>query len=419
MPEKMKVLLVAKFSEVEPLGVAYLSAALKKAGHECRIYLYKDGVFLPLEFTKQANEYKPSIIGFSVYTGEQDRVYSLCKTIKDIPIAIGGPHATFFYKECQPYAKYVFRGEAIKSFPVLDDYKIYPLAPVSEIPHPDRKGLYEVSEFHRNNRIKNIMCSFGCHFDCSYCYNPALKELYGDGYKVRLRPVDDVMDEAREIDAPFIFFQDDCFGYNLSWLEEFARKWDGKSYHCQIRFEMATDERLGLLKRSGCTGITAAIESANRDIRFRLLNRKIEDEQILKGAERIKKHGLKLRTEQMLGIPDTTFEDDLKLLEWNERIQPTTAWVSIFQPYRGTPLGEYCVEKKYYTGDNKDIGVNFFDRSVLNFDPQRKVQIERLQKIFAICTYLPEGTKLARKVIAEGLSIEPHIKSHLYGILYS
>lgn len=414
----MKFLLVARFSEVEPLGIAYLSAALKRAGHSCQIYLYKPSDFSCFEVVGEIRKIKPDVVGFSTYTGEHKRVYSFCDALKGdgIKTAIGGSHTLYFADECRKYADYVFVGEALVSLPKLDDKTPYPLVDVADIPHPDRQGLYEASPFHKDNRIKNIMCSFGCPFDCSYCNSPALKKHYGSGM-VRLRPVDDVIDEAKEVDAELIFFQDDCFGFSTPWLKEFAGKWNKRPYHCQLRFEQATPERLELLKESGCTGVTCAIESANQDIRIGLLNRKVADQTILDGAKLIKMYGLQLRTEQMLGLPDTTTEDELKLLEWNVNIRPTIAWASIYQPYLGTPLGEYCVKQGYYSGDNSDVSGDFFNDTVLNFDAKRKAQIKRLRDIFSICAYLPEGHRLAEKVLS-GSDLQDSVKGHLYGILY-
>jgi radical SAM superfamily enzyme YgiQ (UPF0313 family) len=414
----MKFLLVTRFSEVEPLGCLYLSAALKRAGHSCQIYLYKPSEFSVFEVPDKVREIRPDVVGFSTYTGEHNHVYSFCESLKGsgIKTAIGGPHTLYFADECREHADYVFQGEALVSLPLLDDKTLYPLVDVKDIPHPDRQGLYEVSEFHKNNRIKNIMCSFGCPYDCSYCYNPLYKEHYQSG-KVRLRPVDDVIDEAKEIDSSLIFFQDDCFGFSMPWLKEFADKWNGRAYHCQLRFEMATPERLQLLKMSGCTGVTCAIESANRDTRFNLLNRKVEDGQILEGARLIKMYGLQLRTEQMIGLPETTKEDDLKLLKWNVDINPTIAWASIYQPYLGTPLGEYCVKQGYYSGDNSDIAGDFFNGSALNFDITRKAEIKALRDIFSVCAHIPDGDKLADKIMS-GASMQEAIKPHLYNILY-
>ena len=98
--------------------------------------------------------------------------------------------------------------------------------------------------------------------------------------------------------------------------------------------------------------------------------------------------GYKVRTEQMLGLPcgatgeetPVNLEADLKTLDLNVRLReqtglPTMAWASIFAPYRGTIIGEYCNQHGFYEGGGNDVPETFFKRSVLNF-PKRWVGSE-------------------------------------------
>jgi radical SAM superfamily enzyme YgiQ (UPF0313 family) len=99
----------------------------------------------------------------------------------------------------------------------------------------------------------------------------------------------------------------------------------------------------------------------------------------------------------MIGIPSGTIDDDLATLEFNIRCNPTYSWVSIYQPYPGTVLGDYCVKNGYYTGDYSDLASNFFDTSFLNFSEGYKEQLECLQKVFALCVevgYIPKEDEL-------------------------
>ena len=101
----------------------------------------------------------------------------------------------------------------------------------------------------------------------------------------------------------------------------------------------------------------------------------MNNDSIYKNCRKFLDCGMKLRTEQMLGLPNTTLEDELNLLKLNCEINPTVAWSSIFQPYRGTELGEYCVQEGLYEGNNDDMSEAFFKESVLNFTPERKKEI--------------------------------------------
>lgn len=407
----MKILLIQKFSIIEPLGLMVIGKAMKDNGHHVKYHLYQEkNISYPLDI------FQYDLVGFSTYTGNHIEVYESCEFLRarGIKTAIGGPHATFFYDECKQYADYVFRGESVLSFPNMDDTKIYPMVKADML-IPDREGFYNDSPIHANNRIKNIMTSFGCPFACTYCYNSSYREIYPN-LKVRLRSVDSIIEEAKTLDAELIFFQDDFFGYNKKWMREFNSKWNKRPYHAQMRIETLDDEKIDLLIRSGCVSATIAIETYNEEYRETVLKRRMKNDVIINNCKSLLSAGVKLRTEQMLGLPNTTFEDELNLLKMNCEIKPTIAWTSIFQPYRGTELGEYCINSGLYEGNNDDVDVSFFTNTVLNYSEERKREIVELQKIFAMCTHIPNGWEYARQIIKEGKN---NLKEHLYSVLYS
>lgn len=406
----MKILLVQKFSIIEPLGLMVIGKAMMDHGHDIHYFLYKDK---QINFEIGVTDF--DLISFSTYTGNHVEVYNSCDELKKLGVktAIGGPHASFFYEESKKHADYVFRGEAVLSFPNMDDKKIYPLVDPNLL-IPDREVFYKFSPIHGENRIKNIMTSFGCPFSCSYCYNSLFKEIY-PGLKVRLRSVDSVVEEGSKLDAELIFFQDDFFGFNKKWLEEFKGKWGGRPYHAQMRIESLTPEKIDLLIESGCVSATIAIETYNEEYRETVLKRKMKNETIINNCKQLLSAGVKLRTEQMLGLPNTTLEDELNLLKMNCEIRPTIAWTSIFQPYRGTELGEYCVNNGLYVGNNEDVEESFFKTTVLNYPEKRKEEIIKLQKIFALCAHLPNGWEYAEQIVKHN---NDNLKEHLYSVLY-
>lgn len=407
----MKILLIQKFSIIEPLGLMVIGKAMKDNGYDVDYFLYRGkSIYFPFDVRNY------DLVGFSTYTGNHIEVYDACQQLKNIGIktAIGGPHASFFYDECKKYADYVFRGESVLSFPNMDDTKIYPMVK-PDLLIPDREGFYRDSPEHKNNRIKNIMTSFGCPFTCTYCYNSLYKNIYPN-LKVRLRSVDSVIEEAKTLDAELIFFQDDFFGFNKGWLKEFKDKWGKRPYHAQMRIETLDTEKIELLIESGCVSATIAIETYNEDYRSKVLKRKMKNDVIINNCKSLISAGVKLRTEQMLGLPSTTFQDELNLLKMNCEISPTIAWTSIFQPYRGTELGEYCVNNNLYQGNNDDVDESFFTKTVLDYPEERKREIEELQKIFAMCAHIPEGWKYAEQIIKHNKN---NLKDHLYSVLYS
>lgn len=182
-----------------------------------------------------------------------------------------------------------------------------------------------------------------------------------------------------------------------------------------MRIETISEDRIDLLKESGCVSATIAIEAFSEEYREKVLKRKMKNETIYSNCRKLLDSGIKLRTEQMLGLPNTTFEDELKLLKFNCEIKPTIAWSSIFQPYRGTELGEYCVQNGLYDGNNEDVSDTFFKETVLNYSPERKNEIVKLQQIFAMCAHIPNGWEYAEQIVKHNNN---NLKEHLYSLLY-
>jgi radical SAM superfamily enzyme YgiQ (UPF0313 family) len=198
-------------------------------------------------------------------------------------------------------------------------------------------------------------------------------------------------------------------------LQEFKEKWGNRPYHAQMRIETLDLEKIVLLIESGCASATVAIETYDEEYREKVLKRRMKNNIVINNCKNLLSGGVKLRTEQMLGLPNTTFEDELNLLKMNCEINPTIAWTSIFQPYRGTELGEYCVNNNLYSGNNEDVDASFFTNTVLNYSEERKREIVELQKIFALCSHIPEGWKYAEQIIKHNNN---NLKEHLYSILY-
>ena len=113
-----RVLLGAKYSVIEPLGLLHLSSIAKEEGWQPKITLVKDNNFK--DFDKTLNEFNPQYVGFTVYTGNHRQIFSYCDKLKEknknIKIIFGGPHATYFPQESLRYADYVVVSEGFNGF---------------------------------------------------------------------------------------------------------------------------------------------------------------------------------------------------------------------------------------------------------------------------------------------------------------
>ncbi len=381
MSKLKRVLLVARLPSIEPLGIMHLAGVAAEVGWECRVVLPDNDTFSDLY--RVADEWRPDLVGFQIWTGPHKPMFDACDYIRalGIPVAIGGPHATYFGEDCLLHAEYVVRGcgfglfrnvlRGLTSVGMHFDKK----GRSEAFPVPNRVAIYDQYPQFANSPIKSMIASVGCPFFCTYCYASEFNKMHG-GFLLTVRPVPELVTEALAVISRWplkmMYFQDDVFGFDLKWLEEFSRTWQnevGIHFHCQIRLELTRGEsgdlRLDMLKKAGCSGITLAIESGSAFLRDHVLFRHMSDNLIIEGCRKILDRGMTLRTEQILAVPFSSIQSDIGTLELNSVIKPTMAWTSILAPYLGTDIGTIATNFGLYYGNNNELDDTFFDRSVL------------------------------------------------------
>ena len=191
-------------------GVAHMSAVLKVAGHEVSFWqLCEELAPLPTseEFVARVLAEAPDILAFSVVTNQWEYTKTLATWIRDkvrIPLVLGGIHALVGVEEVLQTGlfDYVFRGECEDAFLEFVE-RLDQGREVTEVPNmawrqgdeilrnplrtlPDLTRLplkdYTCMDFQRMIDAKDgwvgLMCSRGCPFSCSYCFNHVMVDQY-------------------------------------------------------------------------------------------------------------------------------------------------------------------------------------------------------------------------------------------------
>jgi len=143
------------------------------------------------------------------------------------------------------------------------------------------------------------------------------------------------------------------------------------------------------------------VECGDVTIRKELLSRPLSDEEILEAAEIIKGNGLRLATQNLLGLPvEDPITVDWKTLELNVRIRPDFAWSSIFYPYPRTALGEIAKARGFFDGSFEDVPQTNKIVSLLGWpDPKARTMVENLHKLFGLAVEFPRLIPLVRRLI--------------------
>lgn len=395
------ILLIANDNPIDPLGIIYLASNVD-ANFE--VIFIKDEYDDKLKFI-DVSQY--DIIGFSTITGSHNTHNDIAKYLKkkgDIITLMGGPHPTFFPEKALNLDSidFICIGEGIialdrfvkgeKTNNIINDYSKYNglLDPIFDINKlkTDRIIIYDVDN-RGENPIKNFMGTFGCPYNCSYCFNYSYAKLYQNAKRVRyLDPkilINDIKNCVKNYNTKFIYMQDDTFILNKKWFYEVTdliKKEIDLPYHCHIRIDIADEEKIKKLKDTGCASVTFAIENGSEEYRKKYLNRKMKNSKILEISKLLRKYDIKFRIENMVGLPFNDLQDNIETLNLNYKCHPTIGWASLFQPFTNTELGNICSKENLWSGNIDDINSGFFDESPL--DLEDKIKIERLQKLFSL-----------------------------------
>lgn len=386
----------------EPLGIEYLSSALKAAGHRTKACMQSKVI-------RTCFNWSPDFVAFQVLTGDEGRWGSVARQIKrsfpSMKIIFGGPHFLFFSRVEQVEADIVIRGDGEKA--IVDAVEgrnhvdLSAIGSLDDLPKPDRSILYN-DDFPgiKNNVIRNFISCRGCPYKCTYCYNSNREwQAMVEAGKKRLRyhspeyMVDDIERTMVDYGGSLVSFQDDIFGIDLNWLDRFSSLYKRLRYpfFAQLRPRLITEERVRLLKECGIHIVSFAIESGNQKNRQEVLDRDEPNELIERGCELLHRHGIKFRMQNLLGLPvDDPLGDALETLRFNIKCRPTLSWCSLLQAYPGTVIAEYVLKRGIVKSMNElqnQVNATFFDEGSLPIKDKQK--IERLHKYWSACVRWP------------------------------
>lgn len=363
-----------------PLGVAYLAACLRQAGHSVAIF---DATFANKpwdELTQVLREQKPRLVAISALTSMLAETLHTARLVKEVlpetVVIVGGPHATV---EPQATAAMVgvdavAVGEGEISLPALlernldfhdlpgfgwmegDEYRSAGPSPVvanlDDIPYPAwdllpmRRYLqlwYQLDAVAYGLTGTSIIASRGCPFDCSYC-QPTLRTIFGS--RVRRRSPDNITGELHELKRRFkidgVMWLDDTFLLDRKWVAELCGEMIeaklGLVWGANIRADTADRESLEIMYQAGLRVVNVGIESATQRILDEIYQKRITLEQVRETVAQSREVGLKVRGYFMLGAPTETEQEAWDTVRLADELPLDDATFSITTPLPHTHL---------------------------------------------------------------------------------
>jgi len=383
----MKVLLInASQSDVygtrmipayPPLGLLYIAAVLEKENHNVDVIDFDVDINKFADFKSLLRNNTYDLIGLSAVTPTINNAYYLAENIKsikkDIPIILGGIHATISPNECisNEFIDYVAIGESENTIvefinelqkPNPSFFKVRGIAykikgevflnekrelepNLNKFPFPARHllrnpGSYSPPDVERMPAAP-IFLTRGCFGKCTYC---CTKQIFGR--KMRFRSLGNMIEEIDEIvrlGYKEMHILDDNFTANKKKVVELCNEIRKRNYDLNyeisngLRADMVDYEVLSALKSIGVKNVGFGIESGNEQI-LKNIKKEISKDTTREAIRLAKELKFEIWGFFIIGLPGETPETVRETINFAKELDPDFAKFLILKPFPGSEV---------------------------------------------------------------------------------
>lgn len=411
------------------VGISSMAAVLKQKGFSTSLYLID--MFKEAEATARLEEAirreNPTLIAFSIvsnYWTYMRGCLDLVKKITDLPVVVGGWHATLAPEVVMehPSVDFICIGEgeyalldlmerladnsdtsAIPNIWVKRNGRIIrnPLRPLiadlDRLPEPDRSFLDYQDILNRGassilgnwgiKKVASFVFGRGCYFNCGYCCNESARKKYNVSPKeyVRKRSVKAAIEEIDHVtssyDVEWLDFWDEDFTLHREWFREFTKEYGRKfnfPFVAMARPRQVLHDEMKMLRDANCRVLLMGVESGNEAYRRKYMHRNETNEDILNAFRLARECGIATVSTNMAGLPFET-EDGVEMtLALNELLQPDFFYLFTFNPYFGTEFYDLAKENGLLLHNGP--GQNYHTNAgplVKGIAPERFLELQR------------------------------------------
>lgn len=356
------------------LGLAYLSSALKLAGHQVRVLDLNNKFRTSDEIADVIGKQKPDYVGFSVKSATFANAVELHRKLLEkypqITFLYGGPHITLsgagILDETPP--AFFIRGDAEFSLPAFvrmhqsgeTDFRsvdgiMYREAggqavevptkfhtTIDNLPLPDFTTFDTFADF----KTYPLLTSRGCPYKCTYCSVPAIsgsRWVYRSAASV-MKELDHVVNFLK---MKSVVIVDDNFTLHKKRAESICDAIMESGYKflwsCGngIRADRIWPDLAEKMHKAGCVEVAFGIESLDDGV-FAQLTKGEEIKHIRHGIEVVQQAGINVTGFFMIGLPGSTYRKDLRTLSLARKLKLNNYYFGLTVPYPGTELWNWA-----------------------------------------------------------------------------
>jgi len=452
---------IAQTTVGPPLGLAYLAAAARAAGHAVRIVDANALALTAAQTAAAALEGGPQVVGVTATTPTVPLAGDLAARVKAAApgtlVVVGGPHVTALPARTLaevPAFDVVARGEAERTLPrllealdgearagrldalarirglafraaegaVVDTGLAEPIQDLDALLPPAR-DLLPMARYRSvdADRFSTLLAMRGCPCTCVYC---AVPEVFGRRMRYRspAAVVAELADVHERYGLDFFSFLDDTFTTRRRWVLEFADRLEEAGlarrvrWICLTRADMVDRELLARMRAVGCRRVEFGIESGSATGRA-YLRKGLSEDAVLAAFRDARAVGLSTMGFLILNIPGETEEDIARSFALARRADPDFLQVSFLTPYPGTVLREEAEREGWIATDDWSR-YSFLNHVVLRHGALGPADVQRLYLKHVRAFYLRPRTawKLGRLVLDGTTRLRPLARAVLAGL---
>lgn len=213
------------------------------------------------------------------------------------------------------------------------------ISDIDSLPFP-AYDLFRMSRYPQHR----LTTSRGCPFNCVFCNS---KSIWTNRW--RKRSAQNILDEIKLQLGSFgnktIAFNDDSFNIDAKRVVEFCdlivdEKLDFL-WSTSIRVDLITPEIARKMRQAGCYNVSIGIESANNEV-LKRMNKHNTIEKIDNGIQILRKEGIDVMGQFMIGNPGDTLETVMESIAYAKQSQLTGVEFYTALPYKDSLLYDFA-----------------------------------------------------------------------------